>query len=566
MISKIFRSVFFTTILVLILGLVSSLVITSYQLIKSDSDGLVDYTVRLAEYINHDPSIDLTLLSISDYRVDLIDTKGRVYFDSKFPAENLDNHSNREEFREALENGQSKVSRLSSTLDKRTVYYAVRLDNGNVLRCAYTTDNLFSKTISMGLQLLIIFILAAFMSVYLAHRLSSKIVMPINTIDLNNPRDNEVYDELKPLLERIDSHQHRIKKLLRKVTAAHTQIKVMTSYMSEGIIFLNKKGESILINQSAQAIFNIDSTEPYIGKSILSLSRLPVFCSLFEKRNEIDSLKQDIEINSKYYRLIFNKIVDNSKLVGFVLLLVDITQAKQMQQQRQEFASNVSHELKTPLQSIIGRAELIENGIVRPNDLSAFGQKIKNEGQALLNMINDIMFLSKVESGVKSQTELLNLLTLSESIIDSLKDKALKKGVELRYDCQSVQIVFVRRYMSEILYNLIDNAIKYNKENGTVFLRIYMRENDLFIEVQDSGIGIPRDDIPRIFERFFCVDRSHSNKDSTGLGLTIVKHIVEECSGNIDVESVLGEGTKFTITFRCQIQNDDTFVLDSVQV
>lgn len=564
MISKIFRSVFFTTILVLILGLVSSLFITSYQLIKTDSDGLVAYTAKLADVLNHNPNRDLTLLSASEYRIDLIDSHGTVYYDSRFPIDELDNHSTREEFVEALENGHSKVSRISSTLDKRTVYYAVRLDNGNILRCAYTTDNLFSKTISIGLQLLIIFVLATLMSVYLAHRLSSKIVMPINTIDLNNPRDNEVYDELKPLLDRIDSHQHRIKKLLRKVTAAHTQIKVMTAYMSEGIVFLNKRGETILINQSAQAIFDIDSAEPYIGKSIVSLSRLPVFCSLFEKRNEIESLKQDIEINSKYYKMIFNKIVDNNKLVGFVLLLVDITQAKQMQQQRQEFASNVSHELKTPLQSIIGRAELIENGIVKPSDLKAFGQKIRNEGQALLNMINDIMFLSKVESGVKSQTELLNLLTLSESIIDSLTDKAHKKGVELKYDCAPVMIVFVRRYMTEILYNLIDNAIKYNRENGAVDLRIYMKENDLYIEVSDKGIGIPRDDIPRIFERFFCVDRSHSNKDSTGLGLTIVKHIVEECKGNIEVDSVLGEGSKFTITFNCQLKEDGTYALSAV--
>ena len=217
--------------------------------------------------------------------------------------------------------------------------------------------------------------------------------------------------------------------------------------------------------------------------------------------------------------------------------------------QRQEFASNVSHELKTPLQSIIGRAELIENGIVRPDDLQNFGKKIRSEGQALLNMINDIMFLSKVESGVKAQSEHINLKSLSESVVDSLKEKASKKGVTLVLDSEDLKMNFVRRYMSEILYNLIDNAIKYNKENGIVNCKIFRQEHKFFIVVKDTGIGIPKEDQYRIFERFFCVDRSHSNKDSTGLGLTIVKHIVEECHGSIDVDSKLGEGTTFTLAF-----------------
>lgn len=549
MISRIFRSVFFTTILVLILGLGASLFISSYQLIKADSDGLISFTTKLEDALNKNPSMDLTLLTIDDYRINLIHKDGSVYFDSQVNASTLENHSDRDEFRQAEKTGKSRVYRYSSTLGKRTVYYAVRLKSGDVLRCAYTTDNIFSQALSLGLHLLIILLLAIVVSVILAKRISAKIVSPINKIDLNNPADNVVYDELKPFLERIDSHQHRIKKLLRKVTAAHSQIKVMTAYMSEGIIFLNKKGEIILINQSAQSIFNIEDPEKYKGESLLNINRSPIFCSIFEKREEIESVKQDIELSGKYYKLIFNKITENDKLVGFVLLLVDITKAKQLQMQRQEFASNVSHELKTPLQSIIGRAELIENGIVRPDDLQNFGKKIRSEGQALLNMINDIMFLSKVESGVKAQSEHINLKSLSESVVDSLKEKASKKGVTLVLDSEDLEMNFVRRYMSEILYNLIDNAIKYNKENGIVNCKIFRQEHKFFIVVKDTGIGIPKEDQDRIFERFFCVDRSHSNKDSTGLGLTIVKHIVEECHGSIDVDSKLGEGTTFTLAF-----------------
>ena len=233
MISRIFRSVFFTTILVLILGLGASLFISSYQLIKADSDGLISFTTKLEDALNKNPNMDLTLLTIDDYRINLIHKDGSVYFDSQVNASTLENHSDRDEFRQAEKTGKSRVYRYSSTLGKRTVYYAVRLKSGDVLRCAYTTDNIFSQALSLGLHLLIILLLAIVVSVILAKRISAKIVSPINKIDLNNPADNVVYDELKPFLERIDSHQHRIKKLLRKVTAAHSQIKVMTAYMSE---------------------------------------------------------------------------------------------------------------------------------------------------------------------------------------------------------------------------------------------------------------------------------------------------------------------------------------------
>ena len=265
----------------------------------------------------------------------------------------------------------------------------------------------------------------------------------------------------------------------------------------------------------------------------------------YDYRNRHKGARQ---INGKFFNLIFSKITNKEKIIGYVLLFIDITKDKQLQKQRQEFASNVSHELKTPLQSIIGRAELIENGIVRPDDLKSFGLKIRTEGQALLNMINDIMFLSKVESGVKAQKEQINIKTLVDSVADSLKDKAQKKQVSIQVNCKEASFLFVRRYMSEILYNLIDNGIKYNKEGGKVECNISTNNQNLYISIKDNGIGIPSEDLGRIFERFFCVDRSHSNKDSTGLGLTIVKHIIEECNGHINVDSKLNVGTTFSIT------------------
>lgn len=548
MITKIFKSVFFTTILVLILGLGASLVISSYLDLESDSNELTQYSNSLAKALNQNKNTDLSLLGLESFRVNLIHPNGSVYFDSKVHNKILENHSNREEFEQAVKFGHSQVYRYSSTLDKRTVYYAIKLDNGDVLRCSYTTDNVFSQTISLALHLLVIVVLAIFVSMYLAKRLSLKIVEPLNQIDLSKPEDSYIYPEIIPFIKKIEAHQHRIKKLLRKVTAAHLQLNVMTSNMSEGIIFLNKKGEIISLNHGALMIFNIDDENRFIGKPIFQLDRSSLLCKIYEERESTPSFSREVEINNKVYNLIYNRIINNNRLFGYVLLFIDITKEKQLQLQRQEFASNVSHELKTPLQSIIGRAELIENGIVRPNDLQDFGLKIRTEGQALLNMINDIMFLSKVESGVKAKTESFNIKGLAQSVVDNLKEKASKRQVSVILESVELEINFVSRYMMEILNNLIDNAIKYNKDSGSVKCVISNNQENLYISVSDNGIGIPAEDVGRIFERFFCVDRSHSNKDSTGLGLTIVKHIVEECKGHISVESKLNEGTTFSVS------------------
>ena len=540
--TKIFYSVFITTILVLFLSLGASLGFSSYQLIKADSEALTDYTLKLKKVIEENPDIDLTLLDIDQYRINLIHKDGTVYFDSQV-KDNLENHANREEFVQAQHFGQSKVYRYSETLGKRTFYFAVRLVGDNILRCAYTTDNIISQAGSLAIHIFGILVVAVIMASILAFKISKSIVAPINEIDLNNPLANQVYPELEPLLQKISSHQKKIKKLLSKVTAAHERLKTMSSYMSEVIVFLNKRGEIILVNEAAKNLFKVN--DDVIGGNLLSLSRENLFVNIYDNIDRDSFVRKDIKYENKYYHMIFNKIVSNNKLVGYVLLLIDNTKDKELELQRQEFASNVSHELKTPLQSIIGRAELIENKIVRPDDLPMFGQKIKDEGRALLSMINDIMFLSKIESGVKATTEKLNVLPLAQSVIDGLTSKAEDKGVKLNLNCEDFTFTSVRRYLTECLNNLVDNAIKYNKKDGTVDLTITHDLKKLYVSVKDTGLGIPQEDLPRIFERFFCVDRSHSNKDSTGLGLTIVKHIVKSLDGEITVDSTLGVGTEF---------------------
>lgn len=545
MISRIFKSVFYTTVLVLFIALTGSVIMSSYLMLESDSKALTTYTDNLAKSINNNPSQNLDLLDIDLFRITLIHKDGYVFFDSKVKDRPLENHSNRDEFIQASLTGRSQLYRYSQTLDKRTVYRAVKLKNGDILRCSYTTDNIFSQTMSLSLHLLFILALAIVVSMYLATRLSKSIVQPINSLDLNNPLDNDFYEELSPLLIRIDTHQHKIKKLFNKVSAAHSRMRAMTENISEGIIFLNKKCDVILINGQAKSIYKVG--DECIGTSILNISRSPLFCSIFEKKSKLENFSKEEEISNRFYNLIFNKVVEADKIIGFAILLVDITREKQLQEQRQEFSANVSHELKTPLQSIIGRAELIENGIVRPEDLTTFGAKIRTEGKALLNMINDIMFLSKVESGVKATTEGILLRPLTMNLIEGLDSKAKEKNIVLNLECEDITISYVRRYYEEILNNLVSNAIKYNTENGSVNIAVFKKDKELNIVVKDTGIGIPMEDQKRVFERFFCVDRSHSNKESTGLGLTIVKHIVEQSNGTIILDSKISKGSTFSV-------------------
>lgn len=548
MISRIFRSVFFMTILTLILGLGLSVFISSYLSLKQDSEKLRHYTQQLAHVLDESDAPDLRLLDTDIYRINIINSDGDVLYDSHMREETLENHSKRIEFIQAKQYGHSEVHRYSTTLGKRTVYYALKLADGRVLRASFTSDSIISLTRSLILHILLVFTLAVIVSVFLAKKLSASIVKPINNLNLNNPEENDCYDELKPLLNRIAEHQKRIKKLLRKVTASHVQLKTLTTRLSEGIVLLNKKGEILLLNNSAKAIFSKNTDDnSLIGKPLVFLSQNSVICSVYEKRSQLEFHKQNIELNGKYFSLIFNKIEDDSKLLGYVLLLVDITKERELQLQRQEFAANVSHELKTPLQSIIGRAELIENGIVKKDDLPVFGARIKHEGQTLLCMINDIMFLSRVESGVKAKKEKFNIRSVADTVVENLNEKALSKKITVLVNCPDNVIYFTKRYFYEILNNLIDNAIKYNKEEGRVDCTITVERDNIFIKVSDTGIGIPYEDSTRIFERFFTVDRSHSNRDSTGLGLTIVKHIVQECNGQIKVDSKLGEGTSFSL-------------------
>lgn len=548
MISRIFRSVFLMTTMTLVLGLGLSVFISSYLSLKHDSEKLRHYTQQLAFVLNESDTPDLRLLDTDIYRVNIINSQGNVLYDSQMNTDTLDNHSKRSEFIQAKQYGQSEVHRYSTTLGKRTVYYALRLNNGRVLRASFTSDSIISLTKSLILHILLVFTLAVIVSVFLAKKLSASIVKPINNLNLNNPEENDCYDELKPLLNRISEHQKRIKKLLRKVTSSHIQLRTLTTRLSEGIVLLNKKCEILLLNNSAKAIFCKDYDDNgLIGKPLVFLCQNPSICSLYEKRNQIELHKQNIEINGKYFSLIFNKIENESKLLGYVLLLVDITKERELQLQRQEFAANVSHELKTPLQSIIGRAELIENGIVKKEDLSVFGARIKHEGQTLLSMINDIMFLSRVESGIKAKKEKFNIRSVADTVVENLNEKALSKKVTIELKIPDTTVYFTKRYFYEILNNLMDNAIKYNKEGGSVECIITLDNDCIYIKISDTGIGIPYEDSTRIFERFFTVDRSHSNRDSTGLGLTIVKHIVQECGGEIKVDSKLGKGTTFSL-------------------
>ena len=365
---------------------------------KNDEQMLYEYTESLVEDIKNFGKNYIMGLSYGSFRVTLINPDGTVFFDSKVKKVNLmPNHGNRKEFIEAEKKGYSSVQRYSETLDTETVYYAVKLNSGEVLRASFTTENVFSLTWNLFWSFLGIVVISAIISAFIAYRLSVIIVRPINAIDLNRPLQNEVYAELTPLVRRIDMHQKRINDLINKISRQSREMQAITASMSEGLVLFNGLGVIISINESAKNIFQIDDS--CVGKNILSIDRSVLIRKYFDKGEELNNKIEDLELNDHFYRVFFNKIDTEDNHLGYALLVIDVTQKRIAERQRQGFTANVSHELKTPLQSIIGRAELLENNLVSPKDIVPFARRIRKEGENLLNLINDIILLSRLDEG-----------------------------------------------------------------------------------------------------------------------------------------------------------------------
>lgn len=490
----------------------------------------------------------LKRLSPDRYRITWINTQGNVIYDTRTDAESLENHADRTEIKQALKDGYGESIRYSSTLLEKTIYCAQRLTDGSVLRISVSRATIGVLMLGILQPILIVLIVALVLSGMLAKRLSKRIVEPLNSLDLEHPLDNDSYEELSPLLNRINRQHNQITAQMRELKKRTDQFAQITASMNEGLVLLDNRGCILSINPAAIEIFG---TEPScVGQDFLSVDRshdmsVAIQAALKDGHNEIHASRKGL-----IYQFDISRIAADGETTGVVILAFDITEKETAEQNRREFTANVSHELKTPLQGIIGSAELIENGMVKPEDMSRFVGHIRLEAQRLVTLIGDIIRLSQLDEGGDMPRENVDLLSVASAAADDLLPSADGQGISIAVEGSPANVYGVKRLLYEIVYNLCDNAIKYNRQGGSVKIRTVSEGGFSSVTVSDTGIGIAPEYQNRIFERFFRVDKSHSKSSGgTGLGLSIVKHAVQYHHGKIELTSAPGKGTSITVSF-----------------
>ncbi len=490
----------------------------------------------------------LSRLTADRCRLTWIAADGSVLYDTRTDAESLENHASRAEVSQALTTGTGESTRYSSTLMEKTMYYAQRLDDGTVLRISISRATVGMIAVGMIQPLLIVLIVALILSGLLARRLSRRIVDPLNSLDLEHPLDNDAYEELSPLLKRIHRQHVEIQTQLRELREKTDEFTQITGSMREGLILLDEHGSILSINAAAQMLFGADAQ--CVGRDFLTIERSHEISAAIQAAVTDGHSEVRAERAGRVYQFDISRITSNGKLLGTVILAFDITEQEFAERNRREFTANVSHELKTPLQGIIGSAELIENGMVRPDDLPRFVGHIHAEAARLVTLIDDIIRLSQLDEGDAMPTEPVDLLAVSQEAAENLHDAAAARDVTVSVTGQPSVIPGVRRLLYEVVYNLCDNAIKYNRGGGRVDVTVAADAGGSSITVADTGIGIAPEHQSRVFERFYRVDKSHSKASGgTGLGLSIVKHAVQYHHGRIELESTPGTGTTIRVVF-----------------
>ena len=481
------------------------------------------------------------------FRLTWVAADGTVLYDTQADAAGLENHAGRTEIAQAMQSGSGSSTRYSSTLLEKTMYYAKRLDDGTVLRIAISRATVGVLVLGILQPVIIVAVAALILSNLLAHRLSARIVDPLNNLDLEHPLDNDAYEELAPLLGRI-SRQHELierqMEQLRRETQEFTQI---TNSMREGLVLLDHHGCVLSINPAALHLFGADGA--CVGKDFLTVDRGVELTGAIEAALRDGHSEIRAQRGTQLWQFDLSRTGEAGAEAGTVILAFDITEQERAELSRREFTANVSHELKTPLQGIIGSAELIENGMVKLEDLPRFVGHIRKEAQRLVTLIGDIIRLSQLDEGVELPREPVDLRALAQEVARDLDGAAKQKNVTVSVEGDEVRVAGVRRLLYETVYNLCDNAIQYNVDGGSVTLRTERSGQEARITVADTGIGIPQDAQARVFERFYRVDKSHSKASGgTGLGLSIVKHAVQYHNGKIALQSTPGHGTSITVT------------------
>mgnify|MGYP004561148611 FL=1 len=490
----------------------------------------------------------LKALEGESYRLTWIAPSGEVLFDSQADESSMENHAQREEVRQALETGEGQSSRYSSTLLEKTIYYAKKLTDGSILRISISRATAGVLVMGMLQPMLVVLAAALILALVLAKRISARIVAPLNRLDLEKPLENDTYEEISPLLTRINQQRRQIDAQMRTLQQKKDEFAQITASMNEGLVLMNEKGTVLSINPAARALFHAEPD--CVGRDFLTVERSHEISCAIRRALEEGHAELRVERGGREYQLDISRIESEGTVIGAVLLAFDVTEQAFAERNRREFTANVSHELKTPLQSIMGSAELIENGLVKQEDMPRFVGHIRTEAARLVTLIEDIIRLSQLDEGGELPFEPVDLKKLAEEASASLASAAAEKQVTIRVHGDDRQITTVRRLASEIIYNLCDNAVKYNREGGSVDVTIDGTAHGAVVTVQDTGIGIPPEHQSRVFERFYRVDKSHSRQSGgTGLGLSIVKHAVQYLGGRIELESQPGKGTTMRVHF-----------------
>ena len=482
-------------------------------------------------------------------RITWVDKDGTVLYDSRVDAVPMENHGDREEIREAMLGTKGTAQRVSSTLSQQTIYVAQRLEDGTVIRLAGEQRTVVTLLLSMVQPILIILIITVIFAAVLASSLARKIIRPIVELDLEHPEEGEVYDELSPLLTRIRRQNNTIQSQVELLRQRRQEFTALTENMSEGFLLLDQKGR--VLSHNAGALRLLGAVSPEEEASVLVLDRSEPFQHLVDQVLDGRRCQGRLERGGRTIQVLADPVLREGKTAGAVLVLLDITEREQGEQLRREFTANVSHELKTPLTAISGMAEIIRDGIVKPEDVAGFAGDIYKESQRLIQLVEDIIHLSRLDEGEAGlERQNVDLLETARRVTERLIPMAKQAGVELKVEGEDCVICAVPSVVEEMVYNLCDNAIKYNRPGGEARVSVTRGEEGTVLAVSDTGIGIPAGEQERVFERFYRVDKSHSKEiGGTGLGLSIVKHGAALHNARVALESAAGQGTTVRLTF-----------------
>lgn len=549
MTKKIFKSIMTVCTVVLILGLAFVMGILYRYFGKQISTELEKEAFYAAQGVESSGMEYLEKLDGKNSRITLIDQDGSVLYDSQAEASSMENHKDREEVKEAAETGKGKAVRMSETLSEKTIYYALRLEDGKILRVSSTQYSVLALVYQLIVPVLWILLLMIVLSGLFASRLSKKVVEPVNKLDLEHPEENEVYEEMAPLLSRMYKQNREIKNQIDTARRQQEEFSIITENMQEGLVVIDRYTMILSGNASVWKLFHVNG--PKNGESVYVLNRSEEFQSIIDKALGGKNNEAVLKVDGSDIHVVANPVMREEQVEGAVLLLVNVTEKLEREKLRREFSANVSHELKTPLTSISGFAEIIQDGYVKEEDVRAFAGRIYKEAQRLITLVEDVIRISQLDEGeVPYEWTETDLYQTAKNVFGTLSEAAKKQDVHLYIEGDRVQLHTVPNILEEVLFNLCDNAIKYNKPGGNVCICLTENEESVCISVKDNGVGIPKEDQSRVFERFYRVDKSHSKEiGGTGLGLSIVKHGVSFLGGEVELESTPGQGTEITVSF-----------------